>query len=127
MKILKLKDPAHNKLFHLEKMRKAEVIKINPNDHHFHSAPKLTPSPPTNNHPKSSKDPNSAQHPNLVSTPAPNKTEPKPPQRLKATPSLLESAQNEQVNIPQQTTSQPPPPPTPIAPEKPKLVTTSIE
>ena len=39
LKILKLKDQSHNKLFHIDKLRKAEIVKIN-SDHHFQSAPK---------------------------------------------------------------------------------------
>jgi hypothetical protein len=116
MKILKLKDPSHNKLFHLDKLRKAEVIKINPNDHHVHSAPKPVLSPHTDTHPKSSKDPKSPQNPHVISAPAPNKVEPKAtPQKPKDMTSLLEPAKNEKINIPQQVTPQPQPP-APIVP-----------
>ncbi len=125
MKILKLKDPSHNKLFHLDKLRKAEVIKVNPNEHHFHSAPKPVLSPHINTHPKTSKDPNAPQNPQSISTPAPNKVEPKTtPQRPKAMTSLLEPAKHEQANISPQVLQ--PQPPIPVVPEKPKLITTSI-
>jgi hypothetical protein len=73
MKILKLKDPAHNKLFHFDKLRKAEVIKINANDHHFSSAPKPSLSPHGNHTGKSSKDSNPPHNTALTSPPAPNK------------------------------------------------------
>jgi hypothetical protein len=49
LKILKLKDQSHNKLFHIDKLKKAEIVKIN-SDNHFVSAPKQGHSPsPTQN------------------------------------------------------------------------------
>jgi hypothetical protein len=57
MKILKLKDANHNKLFHLEKLIKAEVIKINANDHHFRSTPKPSATPIKNDDKNGQKQP----------------------------------------------------------------------
>lgn len=53
VKILKLKDSSHNKLFHIDKLKKAEVIKFTHNEH-TNSAPKAPTSPspnPVNNPP----------------------------------------------------------------------------
>jgi len=44
LKILKLKDQSHNKLFHIDKLKKAEIVKITP-EQHFQSAPKQAHSP----------------------------------------------------------------------------------
>ena len=96
MKILKLKDPSHNKLFHLEKLRKAEIIKLAPNDLHFHIAPKPTPSPNPAHPVKSLKDSNVPYNQNLNPISTPNKSDQKPnPQKLKVATSLLEPALNE--------------------------------
>lgn len=48
VKILKLKDPSHNKLFHIDKLKKAEVIKFTHNEQHTNSAPKVATSPSPN-------------------------------------------------------------------------------
>lgn len=73
-------------------MRKAEIIKLAPNDHHFHSAPKTTPSP----HPvKSSNNVPINQNVNTTQ----NKVEQRPnPQRPKVATSLLEPAKNEPIS-----------------------------
>lgn len=64
MKILKLKDPNHNKLFHIDKLKKAEVIKFTHNEQHANSAPKVTsPSPNPVNTPPVNKTPVSKQVP----------------------------------------------------------------
>ena len=44
LKILKLKDQSHNKLFHIDKLKKAEIVKITP-EQHFQSTPKQAHSP----------------------------------------------------------------------------------
>jgi hypothetical protein len=130
MKILKLKDAAHNKLFHLEKLKKADVVKINQNEHHFHSAPKNSPSPLP-----SKVDPNVNGNKTVQNRPVANQNQqramPVAQQKTNNSPSLLESAKHERIPQPVPiipTTS--PSSVTPainVLPEKPKFASTSIE
>lgn len=105
IKILKLREPQHNKLFHAEKLKRAEIIKgtnlhQNGHDHAVHSAPKdyVHPQP----HPK----PNPIQpHNGSSSKPAPAPTQvktPPPPQAKNPPP-------NQTKNPPPNQTKNPPP------------------